>query len=210
MPTENHSIEVAKLVIEGVRALAWPVLVAVVLVVFNKPLREVVESFSTKFSQANKVSIGSLSLEVEAKAREAGNPELGRQVGSLTAQAVQQLLRTPVSGDMILLSTSEYQGKREYGLPSPEVMTALKELEKKEFLRFRKPLDPFLSELRRLPRSDTDRHDPERVWYLSSVAANTSDDRRFRDQGYSLTDKGKQAVDTIVRAVASQLSSGAT
>lgn len=206
MPNENNSLEVAKLVIEGIRALAWPVLLGAVLIAFNSPLQTVVESFSIKLSQANKVSIGSLSLEIEAKAREAGNPELGRQVGSLTAQAVQQLLLTPVSGHMTLLSISDYQDKREYGLPNPEIMAALEELERKEFLRFQLPLAPFLKELKRMTRSDTILNDSEKLWYSASSTTDLEEERRLSEQSYSLTEKGKQAVDAIVKAVAGQLS----
>ena len=210
MPTENQSLEIAKLVIEAVRVLAWPVLIAILVILFFKPLREIAESFSLKFSEAHKVSIGSLSLEIEAKAREVGNPELGRQVGSLTPGAVEQLLRTPRSGDMILVSTSDFQQKREYGVPNQDALSSLKELEKKGFLKFRQPLEHFLAELRKLDRSDTNRGDSERTWHISPFIAESEGDKRIRDQGYSLTDKGRQAVDTIVKAVASQLTRGST
>jgi hypothetical protein len=211
MAADNHAIEIAKLVIEAIRVLAWPVLIAVLVVAFNRPLRDIINSFSLKFSEASKFSIGSLSLEIEAKAREAGNPDLARQVGSLTAGAVEQLLRTPRTGDMILLCTFPViGGTQEYGLEKPGVLASLEELEKKGFLRFRQPLASFVAEVCRLPVSDSDRGDSERIWYSSPFAPNSEDDKHFQNQGYALTEKGLQAVDTIVKAVAAQLTHAPT
>ena len=206
----DDAIEIGKLLVGLTGALAWPTLVAIAVVYFRKPIRAVVEGLPRKFSEAKKLSIGSLSLEIEAKAREVGQPELAAQVGSLSAGAVQQLLRTPRTGDMILVSTGNYLNKREYGLPHQDVLDSLQELEAKGFLKLKMPLLPYVQGVRRLPSSNADRTVSERDWHLSPYDADSAEDKRIREQGYSLTDRGRQAVDTIVKAVAEQLSREST
>jgi len=203
MEETNTTIEFLKLIIEGIQVLAWPILTVILVLMYNRPLRKMLDSLSSKFSEASKVSIGSLSLEVQAKAREAGNPKLAREVGTLSPPAIEQLLRTPRVGDMILLSTSDYQGNRNYGLPKLDEMNALRELEQKGFIKFREKLEPFLDKLHALRNTSIPNSD--RVWFAASGPVASSTDEKFRKQGYTLTDLGHQAVDAIVKAVAAQL-----
>lgn len=204
MEVNQINLDIAKLAIEALKGLAWPALVFLLVVIYHKPLRKVIESLSLKLYEAKKVSLGNLSLEIQERARELGNPDLAKQVGALSPLAVEELLRTQRDGQMILLSTYESQGKKEYGLPAPESMRALVELQQKNFIYFQEDLDMFLHDLRRLARSDT-HGSSERIWYISA-SPDPLLDNRLTSQGYHLTESGKKAANAILKAVVAQLS----
>jgi hypothetical protein len=196
-------IDIAKLIIEALRVLSWPLLIIFLVVVYRRPLRGFLNNLVSKFSEANKVSIGSLSLEIQEKAREVGNPELAQRVGSLSPRAVEELLLTPRDGGMGLISTSNFQGEVKYGLPKEKVMDALRELEIKRFVVFSEDLTEFLRELKTM-RSD-DGGGSNRTWFRSTQPKGSPPEERFHRITYKLTDLGRQAADTIVKVVAAQL-----
>lgn len=202
-PPTTLGLERAKVAIEGIRVLAWPLLLAVLLVWFHRPLAEIAQSFSQKFTAANKVSIGALSLEIEKTASAAGNPEIGRQIGQLSPQAIEELLQTPRNGRMILVSTNDDE-RRRIGVPAPAKLDALQELERRGFLSFTQPIEDFLRQIRELPRDaqEAERHGDDRAWYLIDDAAQA---KKLRDQGYELTASGRLAVDAIIKTVAALL-----
>jgi hypothetical protein len=145
-------MELAKLITEVLRILAWPLLVGGLLFAYRRPVRRMIDSLALKLSQASKLSIWTLSLEIEQQARQAGDPALATHVGKLSGQAIQELMQTPANGFMQLLAVVDFDGKRKYGLQKSETIDALKELEERGFVRFDQDLKPFLIELRKLRR----------------------------------------------------------
>ena len=143
----------AKLLLEYLKVLAWPVFVVGLLAVYRPPIGRMSESLASKFETADSVKIGSLSLEVQQRARDLGSPELGREIGQLSFNAIEALVRTPRSGSMILLSTNDRSNPPEYGLPSDAELDGLRELEKKGLIGFEEPLDTFVRDLKAIGRS---------------------------------------------------------
>lgn len=202
----STSLRMLELSVDLVKALAWPLLIVGLVAVFHQPLWQIAGNFAVKLEQANKLTVGSFSMEVAVKAREAGDPVLAEQVGSLSSAAVEQLLHTPTNADVVFTSASEDGGSTGIGVPSSPAIQALQELEKKGFLQFREPLVPFLERLRKLPAIGTGSSSlNERDWYRAPSSLDSPEVRRLRNQSYSLTERGKTAVDSIVKAVASQL-----
>ena len=165
------------------------------------------ESLASKFETADSVKIGSLSLEVQQRARDLGSPELGREIGQLSFNAIEALVRTPRSGSMILLSTNDRSMPPEYGLPSDAELDGLRELEKKGLIELEEPLDKFVRDLKTIGRSmakDSRMRTEDRQWV---AVDNRTDElvQRLRKQSYRLTDAGKKAVEAITKAVAAQL-----
>jgi len=197
---------VLELSVELIRAVAWPAIAIVGALVFYQPLSDVARHMAAKVQDASKVSIGAFSLEVAAKAREPGNPpELASQVGALSSKAVEQLLRTPRDGAVVVASAmSRKEGESLLGIPEPKVLEALQELERAQFLEFAPPLSMFLDKLRSF-RSEGRIAGTARDWYDVPVATNQAAYLELRSARYSLTPKGRAASDAIVKAVAAQL-----
>jgi hypothetical protein len=205
-PKESNWIRILEVLVDGIRALAWPSLVVIALIVFYTPLQDIASNLATKLGDANKVSIGGLSLEIEAKVREQSSPELAKQVGSLSPIAIEELLRTSRSGAMTLLSIMSDSASPKLGLAKKPRIDALLELSSKGFIEFDRPVGPFLAELRSFPIDKKASEDSEHDWYLIPYAESSSNYQRFRRQGYKLTDKGKLASEAIVKAVSALLS----
>ena len=203
-PASPPPLEKVKLAIELLRIVAWPALVLALVIVYRVPIRSVMESLATKFAEASKVTIGTLSLEIQEKARQIGSSELARQVGTLSPSAIQELLQTPQHGTMILLSTGEQDAVSTFALPSQSVLGALTELESKNMIRFREKLGSFMSFFRALPMRQIEGA-PERTTYAPTRSLSDTEVKRLNGQGYELTDTGRKATEAIVQAVVEQL-----
>lgn len=196
-----------KLTLDYLKVLAWPILIVSLLVAYRPPLSRMAESLASKLDKADTVKIGSFSLEVQERARDLGHPELGREIGQLSFDAIEELVRTPRTGDMILLSTNEHVSPPEYGLPPDAELAGLLELEKKGLIAFTEPIDEFLGSLRRVGQTlkrDSTARSEDRQWFLVQ-SADAELTRRLRHQGYRLTEAGRRAVEAISKAVAAQL-----
>lgn len=197
------SLDTPRLILEYVRVLAWPLILVAVLAVYRPPLGRMLTSLSDKFENANKVSMGSFSIEVAEQAKEVGSRELAADIGQLSASAVATLMATPREGTMMLISEFERDGEREIGLPNDSELNAMRELAEKDLLVFAEPLTEFVNYVRTLP---TRPYDPafksEREWY---TVPPEGDIGRLRRQDYRLTERGRAATEAITRAVAAQL-----
>lgn len=212
-------VRVLELCIEASKALAWPLLVLIGLVVFYSPLQDIANQLVRRLEDANKVSIAGISWEIEAKVREVSSPELAKQVGSLSTSALEQLLKTDSSGVVVLLGSRgdiadiepdslERRVKNSVtylGLPRAGLQ-GLEELESKGFIEFLQPFGAFLSKLQIQP---LDRKESDSVYDWYSVPNNSPQLNEFRAQNYRLTEKGLKAKTAIVKVVSSLLSQGA-
>jgi hypothetical protein len=203
---DSQRLDSARLVHDYLRVSAWPMFAAVLLLAYRPPLGEMVASLARKLDAADKVSLGSFSLEVAAQAREVGSPALAESIGELSRKAVEELMRIPRRGSMILASTMSGRPLLEYGLPDSVRLSALQDLTEKGFIRFREDLPEYLRYVRSAAqRADNHPTDGDHIWYVISDSTRV-DTARIRQQGYELTDAGRRAVEAITRAVASQLS----
>lgn len=201
-----QTLETSKLVLEYLRVLAWPLIIVGLIAVYRPPLGRMIDSLATKLEAANKVTIGSLSLEIQERARQLGSLELAEDLEELSPDAVAVLMRTPRDGRMILMSTNS-ERPDEFGAPSQNELEALGELEAKGLISFDEPLGDFMDYL----ESHADRLEPyetwgsdERDWY--EISPSPSVDRsRIRQQGYELTERGREAVEAITQALAAEL-----
>jgi hypothetical protein len=202
------AFERAKLVLDYVRALAWPLVLLILLAVYRPPLGRMAQSVAAKIESADKLSVGSFSVEVAEQARAVGNASLATSIGSLSTLAVEELMRTPRDGVMILVSTSSSEARLEFGLPSEERYAALTELVEKGFLSWRLAPTTFDRLVERvLTPSPTSRNQrgEQRRWLVPMGALSSADSSSIARQGYELTDTGRKAAEAITLAVAAQL-----
>jgi hypothetical protein len=207
-PQHEDRPPIANLVLDYIKVLVWPSIIVGILIVYQPPLGRMFQSLAVKLEAADSVKFGSFELEVLKTARDLGSPELATQIGELSFNAIEALVRTPRTGSMILLSTNDRTSPVEFGLPSEADLEGLRELEEKGLITFDVPLKAFLAELKSLGRkvaNDVKARAPDRQWYAFNDISEEQK-QRFRSEGYSLTEDGKKAVEAISKAVAAQLS----
>lgn len=202
----DRALRFMELAVESVKALAWPVLVLIGAIAFFAPLDQMAHGLARKIDDANKISIGSLSVEIEAKIGQSTNPELAKQVGSLSPLAIEQLMRTNHGGGVRLLSTMAGDKEPKLGLPKKAQLDALLELEAKGFLVFDQPFGPFLKKLRASPQEPSAEKNADHEWFIVREGTNSEVFQQLRLQGYQLTNKGKSASLAILKAVSELLS----
>ena len=196
--------EAMTLVLEFAKALVWPVFITVMIIVYRKPVRAVLQNLIDKFSQASKVTIGSLSLEIQQRVRQAGNPQLARAVGELSPGAIAELLRTPRGGRMILVSTREEKGAMDLGLPSTEHLAVLQELESQGLLRFSpKSLKDFQRFVRSFPAKPSRTPNEGRPYWIKASSITGKKAKEIEEEGYEFTKEGRESADAVIVAVAS-------
>lgn len=203
--TSSHSppawLRVLELTIEAAKVLVWPIFALAILIVFISPIERIASGLATKLEMADKVSFGSLSLEIVEKAREAGSPDLAAQIGKLTPAAIEQLLLTPRTGDVVLPSTV---GANLLVIPKKKQLDALTELSNQGFIQFNEDISNYLADLRR-HQIDRSSKSVDRDFYIVPGGLGSPTIERFRDLRYSMTEKGRIAGDAVVKAVTAQL-----
>jgi hypothetical protein len=202
-------VDLLKLALEYLKVLTWPLLIVGLLAVYRPPIKRLIASLVSKLEDADSLSIGAFSLEVQRRASDLGSPELARNIGQLSFDAIEVLVRTPRTGTMALVSVNDYgapQGlPNEYGVPLQKALDGLRELDRRKLIVFSEPLEGFLSFLsstgeRREANPTVQSNDF--TWYASD---NEELEKRCRAISYSLTESGLKAVEAISKAVAAQL-----
>jgi uncharacterized membrane protein YvlD (DUF360 family) len=206
---KRYNIQVAEIIVDIIRAIVWPVLIIAGVIVFFNPLNLVVTGLATKISDANKVSLGGLSVEFEAKVRKLADPLLTSYIVSLSPQAIEQLLNTPFNVDVTLLSNLQPDGEK-LGLPNEEKLNAFKELDKIGLLMFKEPLNPFINKIRKFARDPNNYKNDEHIYYIIPGGAMSEEYRNLADQRYHLTEKGEKASKAIVKALSELISKQGT
>ncbi len=64
-----------------------------VFIWFRSPLTKIADQLPEKVAEANKVTAGGLSFEIEKTAQKTGDPQLATLIGGLSRNAVEMLLR---------------------------------------------------------------------------------------------------------------------
>ena len=194
------------LVVELLRAVAWPLLTLGFVLMFYAPIRRMIELVPAKLDKADKANIGYLSWEIRQRVRQQGGTELARTVGALSPAAVEELIRIPRHGMMGLPgSYSGPNGATGYVIPSSVRLNAFRELQSAQLIKFAKPFDDWLNYLAVLPvrEEKADPNDGERTMVLEMPL--TPQQEEGVRQSYELTPKGEQAVQAIVGVIGEQL-----
>jgi hypothetical protein len=207
VPKPNRMRETLLLLVELVKATAWPLLALVFFLLFQQPIRRTIALVPDKLEKADKAAIGSLSWEIQRHATEQGGNDLAVRVGTLSAAAVEELLKTPRDGSMGFVSKYTRSNlPTAYILPSESRMNGFRELESAQLLKFREPLGDWLEFVSSLHMQDDKTFDRSYGRTVAPSKPLTSEQRaRLEGQYYELTPKGTQASEAIVKAVGQQL-----
>jgi hypothetical protein len=197
------------LFVEALKALAWPLLALAFFLTFQDAIRRTIALVPDKLEKADKANIGSLSWEIQQRAREEGGSDLARRLGILSPGAIERLIATPRNG--IHGVGGSYRGpNNEVGfmVPSKDDVSSLQELESAQLVKFTEPLKTWLPFVRSLSERDfiTMQLSDGSTAVLSEHLT-PAERERFDKQVYQLTPKGRQAVEAIVKAIGEQLRS---
>lgn len=81
-----------ELFVELVKAIAWPILVVVVLIAFWAPLRDTARQLPGLLGRSNVVTIAGLSLKLGPGLRYQASPEVKNVLAELSQEAIERLL----------------------------------------------------------------------------------------------------------------------
>lgn len=197
----SGAVRVAELCIEALKVLAWPCVAIVAFFAFYAQLQDIASGVATKMREADKVTIGSLSLEIKERVREVSNDALAEQVGKLTPQAIEQLLRIADGNNFSLFSSSDDQKALILGVPQQVQLNAIYELEKRGFLKFSLPAEPLVKRVRALPLEESSHHGGEYTWHRPPFTRSSAEFKELFQLHYGLTTNGIVARAAIIKSV---------
>jgi hypothetical protein len=199
-PKQPSALE---LVVQLVKAAAWPVLALVVILSIRAPLIRSANLLPKMLEQSTsaKVSAGGLSIEIQRAATAAGIPQLGELIRGLSPEAVELLLDTGKRRQGYVGSSRE----REYTFPSAADKKVLLELKEKGLLAFEMPFEEYEAFVSHLALEPAPGSWGERVGLRATRPLTEEEVRKLRQQTYFLTDRGKKAYDLVLDAVKREL-----
>ena len=137
---DSHSaqLEWFKTITELIKSLSWPIVALIVLLTFHGPLARVISLVPQKLEDATKVTIGTLSVEIQQKALMQGQTKVADGFSKLSPGAVARLLRYG-KGTTHSVISHNLEGTR-LNYPEPMSMKYELELQKVGFLKFSEEL----------------------------------------------------------------------
>jgi hypothetical protein len=202
--TEDKPFPKLQAAVDIVKGLTWPVVIVFVIIFFFGPVSKIAHLLPDKLRDANKISAGGLSLEIQRAASQAGNPRLAERIGGLSENALRFLLNAS-SGRRGLIGTgTSGSGERRFYLPSSSEMAAIEELASKQLFECDMPLPEWRRNV---------------MTYLEPVQAGNSAAYRLKPEhraaftgndtpgnvSCGATAAGTSAVDLVIDAVSRQL-----
>lgn len=202
--------------------ILWPVLILIFFVIYRKQISYVAQLLLNKLELSSKISVGSLSFEIEKTAKQYGNFGLGKIIKNLTEPSIRKLL-TLGSGrhSMIVRGTKFTEGKSESSFIIPNDYEIFLELEKNGLVKFDEPFDGFLTFFKRLNPDERiqykskqgishdhrlDLSDIKYTEFSIPVSKLSSDQfKKIDSYGLELSESGKKAFEIIVQVISEQI-----
>ena len=201
-----------------IKAVVWPLLVVLLLILYHRPLDEVAALLPGVVAQAQKISVGGLSMEIQVQAKRTGGSALAEVLNELEPGDIEELIHTGRRSPWGLIGSG--MTPAEWFLPSEAEMAKLKRLEALlEVIEDRKSpsdgtkerisFDEFAARLRVSGAKQVDSGTPaeSRRFELPRVPP-SEEIMRLRSTEYQLTKLGKDAFESILNAITAQLSQG--
>jgi hypothetical protein len=101
-----------ELLVELVKATAWPMFAAAVLIIFWGPLHETAKEIPTLVGRSDTVTIAGLSLKVSHGLHQKASPEVQKAVGELSREGIERVLS--LSSSSWWDKGSEVSGRSDY------------------------------------------------------------------------------------------------
>lgn len=222
MPKPENPKSTFENVVNLLSVSLWPLIVIIVFFMYHSEVGKIIKLIPEKLENSSKISVGSLSFEIQKTAAIAGNEELGKIIKNLSEKGIRRLLTLGTGRAAIILrSQVDVNGTREPGFTIPHDYDTLLELEKdgllnadeslKDFLTFFNGLNPIKSEVyvsedglnTSFEKKDGEQKMTELSIPLSKLSA--ADSQRIDRYGVELSKSGKQAFGIIVKVISGQI-----
>jgi hypothetical protein len=193
--------EITKLV----KVIFWPLVILVLVVVFLKPINQILGVLPSELSAASRLSIGDFSLEVKQQAIIQGYPDLANKLGDLSKDAFNVLLLTN-TGEYYNVVTWTGDGQK-YILPDPTYMEGLIELEQKGLIEFNINSSDWMNLFKslNLQPAPSPSFGVNKMAYDVTRQLNDAEMSTFTSQGYKLTTDGITARTLIIQTISQLL-----
>jgi len=208
--------------VDLIKVTIWPFMILVFLVFYGSEINQIIKIIPEKLESSSKISVGSLSLEIEKSARITGNFELADIIKNLSENGIRKLL-TLGSGPHSLMVRNEIndhgQQKKAYSIPID--IEVFQELEKCDLLKADEPIDKFISYFKSLNPVKKDRFrdnhgsasDSKRdefqtgytEYMLPVENLKSADVEKIDRYEVILSENGQKAFNIIVRVIAEQI-----
>lgn len=205
--SSSRALEVFEAITNFIKAAAWPVLAIVIFFEFRQPIREAVAVIPKKMSESQKLTVGSLSIEIEKRANAVGDPELATLIDGLSPQAIELLLRLRRDGSSLASSSGGAEPERYY-FPKPDEYIALTELYTKQLIEPGVDLAKYRAYIATILQLTDESGDRET--YQPKRPLTDNEKREIWRAQYRLSERGAKAVQLIISAVSRELQKPAT
>jgi hypothetical protein len=196
----------AKILLAVIQYLPWPIIVFIIVIIFQGPLVEIANSLPNKIKDSNSVRIGSFSLEIKQEAKSQGSPELASALNGLTKESARLLLQLTGSTQ---LPSQPYISDEETSLqiPGQKEMKGYVLLESKGLITSTNNMKNYKNLLHSLgfTTSNTD-FNKNRIDYETYQKLDESEIKNLQNFNVDLTEKGKNAKALILKVVSDLLS----
>ena len=197
-------------ILDLIKAAFWPALVLVIFIDFHDVLKRTLELLPREIEKASKIQYGPLLVEIREQAGKSPFPDLSEILGTLTGDEISLLLQVFSINTRL---AGSYESQSEFYVPSDEVMLSFRNLEKSNLIRFSMrggiglSVDRLRSDIASMKpfRKDEATGDPLRSMYFK-YDKDDSTAKEIMEAEYKLTDKGRDAVKAIVKAVSLSIS----
>src|SRR5258708_9440881 len=187
------------------KATIWPILFALILIVYSGEINGLIKATSKA-----KLSGPGFSVEVERQARKSGGHSLVAALNDLDPKDVEELLNTGRRANSLVGGGTD---QFPFTLPPKQEMGSIRNLEGKGLLRLTHgknaiSLSDFETQFKSLPLRKADPEEQrkfDRPAFAATATLSTKQ-KQLLETEYALTELGEQAFDSIISAVAEQLS----
>jgi hypothetical protein len=210
----NTLVEILKVFFGG-----WPALTLVFLLLFYSPLRDALDAIPDKVKRADEIGVLGISLKttIRVEAARLGVNTLSETIPNLSPPAIEMLMRAPrYATSLVSYHPNDQNEYEEIYFPNSSVIAALSELQSKGLVEIEKEgnrhtkitgaqVNEVIESFQRLhPGTLRSSSEPEEnvMWIPQKPLP---PDTRIPDPLWKLTDLGKKAVEVVLKAVATEL-----
>lgn len=207
--SHGRAHDIAAMILAFAKDVAWPLLVAILFLIFQQEIRRTIALIPDKLEKADKANIGTLAWEFQRRAKEQGGSDLALRVGTLSPSAIEVLIRTPRAGISTSFLTSYWSFPDNVGgyiLPETARLNSYRELLRAELIKSAEPFEAWIAYVNSLPMQvQRTGRGPQTEVEIVITPLTEDQKNRIRAQHYELTPKGEQAVQAIVEVIGDHL-----
>jgi len=179
------------LVAKLVALLTWPLVVVITLAIFHAPLLRIATLLPEKFERSNEITVGSLSLKIQERAKATGSEELASTITGLSQGGLEWLLKIGDAPHRVITNAGARPGTTAGYMLSPSY-GVWKELEAKGLLVATTNLTQFEQDFQSLGPQDG---------HLPSSKLDADQDKKLTANTIQLSESGKRAYRIIIGVV---------